>query len=931
MNSLLPDCLARIDAFLTTKCQLVRSDTAIARPSGADSATTAPQRTFRLGATSTDGGLAKLRLLVDQHHKIELHGVVDDRRLGSLGLIHVLNAADAATSDEGTLTRIVQEAAHLRHLLGLHRMERPDPMAWHLPAIEVVVLIVGEDVRTAEVVGKLRGILRRILRETGLLHSLSINLARLPAAPGPEEDRSLARAFCWLLPECSAWYAKNATTPGEPAARTAWDGLELENFRNAEPRRWHKDRSARLHVVHGPNGSGKSTLAEGFEYAVTGHSTRLAPANPTTDPAQHYRPLIFRDASTAPTKVRLLRDSVTGNGAPPKPEVLLERPVPPAPPDATERRPNGRSLRMDQELCDQLVRAHPTVRARTWLETFFGEANQIRTRRRDAVASQRAAIQALLPDLPETTVDPTAGQSRDAALVWLKDGSAELSTLLAPVLGPELLKALPSLESFGLQLPGALRFRTKLEHGDWSTAQQAGLTQQLHPALKHDLELLGSWAETDTEPLRQLLERLGRDVFDGSEARPALDPAERRDLFNRWLRRVALVDLHEKALVIARTREALDELSAEPLETIAPRASAEELGRERDRLRQERDGLRQRLASLPSEGGAGPASGESRRVPMTEVEPLLTAVSRGALAPVLDANQADALRDLLDNRRAERLGSLQVGSDRWTEPLLNLLEQRRRLLELRPRTLLQPDPETTATRATRASRAAKVRAEALCQLIAASLKHALADQDSAARFVRQIESGELGAPLDELVALLTPARWAYDPIQTKLDLSGRTEATVEQLEFRTYDLDAAAILNTAELNTLALAIYLLCAPRVDNPYRVIFLDDPLQNMDELTVASVARGFARLMRQWSGVDSLRDWDVVLLLHSETDTEQVLLEAPAAHYRIPWLAPRKASLPRAEDRRPIEAEPRSASQLLPLHDLLEDVTAGAVAKS
>jgi hypothetical protein len=51
-------------------------------------------------------------------------------------------------------------------------------------------------------------------------------------------------------------------------------------------------------------------------------------------------------------------------------------------------------------------------------------------------------------------------------------------------------------------------------------------------------------------------------------------------------------------------------------------------------------------------------------------------------------------------------------------------------------------------------------------------------------------------------------------------------------------------LNTAELNVFTLALFLLCAVRLPNPLRLLILDDPLQNMDELTVATVVPSRSR---------------------------------------------------------------------------------------
>jgi len=106
-------------------------------------------------------------------------------------------------------------------------------------------------------------------------------------------------------------------------------------------------------------------------------------------------------------------------------------------------------------------------------------------------------------------------------------------------------------------------------------------------------------------------------------------------------------------------------------------------------------------------------------------------------------------------------------------------------------------------------------------------------------------------------------------------------------------------LNTAELNTFALAFFLLSARRVvSNPLRLLVLDDPLQNMDESTVTAVARGLAKLLRLWKILDRAENsmpWQVMLLLHSEEDVERIRQEAPCAVYSLPWLSPAERQVP------------------------------------
>jgi hypothetical protein len=79
-------------------------------------------------------------------------------------------------------------------------------------------------------------------------------------------------------------------------------------------------------------------------------------------------------------------------------------------------------------------------------------------------------------------------------------------------------------------------------------------------------------------------------------------------------------------------------------------------------------------------------------------------------------------------------------------------------------------------------------------------------------------------------------------------------------------------------------MYLLAAVRTENPLGILLFDDPLQNMDELTVTTVARGLAKVVNVFPA-----DWQLVFLFHGEDDLERFRQEIPAAVYLLPWLAP------------------------------------------
>jgi ABC-type molybdenum transport system ATPase subunit/photorepair protein PhrA len=101
------------------------------------------------------------------------------------------------------------------------------------------------------------------------------------------------------------------------------------------------------------------------------------------------------------------------------------------------------------------------------------------------------------------------------------------------------------------------------------------------------------------------------------------------------------------------------------------------------------------------------------------------------------------------------------------------------------------------------------------------------------------------------------------------------------------ELDTFHRLNTGELNLLALVLFLLFARRVNNPLRLLVLDDPLQNFDELTVSAVACGLQKMVFKFSS--EVEDWQFLILLHSEADLNRISSLVPGTVYLPPWLSP------------------------------------------
>jgi hypothetical protein len=79
-------------------------------------------------------------------------------------------------------------------------------------------------------------------------------------------------------------------------------------------------------------------------------------------------------------------------------------------------------------------------------------------------------------------------------------------------------------------------------------------------------------------------------------------------------------------------------------------------------------------------------------------------------------------------------------------------------------------------------------------------------------------------------------------------------------------------------------LFVLCAVRNSNPLSLLIFDDPLQNMDEITVTTLARGFNKLIKLFPG-----NWQIIMLFHGQEDLDRFCQEIPASVYSLPWLSP------------------------------------------
>jgi hypothetical protein len=233
---------------------------------------------------------------------------------------------------------------------------------------------------------------------------------------------------------------------------------------------------------------------------------------------------------------------------------------------------------------------------------------------------------------------------------------------------------------------------------------------------------------------------------------------------------------------------------------------------------------------------------------------------------------------------APSYGTITIGSEDWTAPLVNDLSA---LIQAWSGLTGDKDPvvwpgKAICTDYEDASAAQTSLVAAAKELTEGFLSKLQAEQGQTGEF-----DGSLIAAVNELMALFTPARWSYEDVLLPPTLDKGTLEMSLELGSGTSASRADLQLNTAELNLFTVSLFLLCAARVRKPLGLLLLDDPLQNMDELTSTALARGLAKLVRLWTTLE--RSEELLLLFHGYDDLDRFRAEVDAAVYKLPWLAP------------------------------------------
>lgn len=374
----------------------------------------------------------------------------------------------------------------------------------------------------------------------------------------------------------------------------------------------------------------------------------------------------------------------------------------------------------------------------------------------------------------------------------------------------------------------------------------------------------------------------------GRQARGRPPIGDFHSTLRRWLEARAAADLLKKRSQIVEVVQRCGEFREYPSENIVFRdadglsvqseENAERIRANFEKWEERKETLSEQLNRIISgmPGGEGKESEIRSSLDDYEVEALdelgRTIISDSESADLKPLGQF--LRNLIADDKPGTYGPIPFGTKAdFSEVFNRISEFRSRFNELTffasPPSWLGSDPRIEE---------ARKRAKALLDL----------SKSAEALLVRRIGQSGVKYALNEMLALFTPARWAY----RRLDFKEEEKETGPGWKLMIQEPDGTELeafhrLNTGELNLLALVLFLLFTRRVDNPLRLLVLDDPLQNLDELTVTAVACGLQKLVFKFNS--EVEDWRFLILLHSEADLNRISSLIPGTVYLLPWLSP------------------------------------------
>ena len=417
-------------------------------------------------------------------------------------------------------------------------------------------------------------------------------------------------------------------------------------------------------------------------------------------------------------------------------------------------------------------------------------------------------------------------------------------------------------------------------------------------------------AMSKIDALVERLEAAKRSLLDlkdyrTSGAAPGAEPLP--TVLNQWLEQITLLDLLQRQRVVRATIEAAqragwsptDERAAAVVKSLAGESDVTRIQELEFQAKSAVDWLQSQLASFTASemAPASPAFTVSR----TTVD-VLNAVGRYLFTTdVIESlgMLGDKVAAVINAGDAPTYGTVVIGVAKWTETIvkdIDLMIEACKTMNVHDDTPPAWPGKSLCIEYDEARRTHAARLGVGGELSKNFIDKLRPDNGVTGEF-----DGSLIAAVNEVMALMTPARWAYHDILLPSNLVGGSVGVGMHLDTETATrsggtpagpIRAELHLNTAELNLFTVALFMLCVGRVRKPLNLLVFDDPLQNMDELTSTALARGLAKIIRLWA--DLGRKEELLILFHGYNELERFSAEIAAADYRLPWLSPSSTPL-------------------------------------
>ena len=848
----------------------------------------------------------RLKIRINGRIDLSSDAVILNHQLGSIGIFRILDhrlLTIEETNVETVVTRSLSQAGYLRQCL----MDAYDAYRDAHPPIYSVDLVfaVQQDPRNQALRGQLSKALRNAMDSSSRFQLVNVNLytplSKTTGENKVNQEKTFRRGFSWLLYDVIRWNQRIENKRAH-AGYTVLTQLYLKHFRLHGERNWAFAKSQKLHLVHGYNGSGKSTLCEALELLLTGKLDRIEKSASTNDTESNYIRILKSRSVTKPSvKAGLKLNNkkmayITEEGL--SESAILSRAKANRADSALASGFPASAFRLDQTLSDTLAKASPERRAGIILEAFFPKENDHTKKRRRAEAELKVMWEQAPKDVKRLLVsDPTTENADSEEL-------PKLDKLLALQVGKSELSQAEMARLYGLS-EEEIKYILEVPHpigevGDRYRKLHEGLRRlnKTHDSLTVAMKLFKSMSKALIHYRPGSKKSVSDRVWDSLPA--FLNAYAHHDLIKRQLA-IARAQYQVMMAGITRNKNHFPLLIDD----------ADNLTTEINRLEIVHDHLGKHLKTTEQHFHHARASQKDaqRKSVKSEVMADLTAEEVRAinlLASTLGVtlsegfNAGDLMKTIMKNEQLPKDFTLYLDSKtvafegiQWREKVAGRVPKLRKLLAKLPKISMEYDNFQTSIRKL------KSLADELDKLKKKTLD-----------LLKEQVNGPLANALNELMALMTPSRWAYKDINAAI-----TEGDNVKMDFESDDeISIDLQLNTAELNLFTLSFFLLCAVRrTDNPIQTIVLDDPLQNMDEVTVSAVGRALASVLRSWDqqGTASLKDWQVIILLHSEGDLERLRSENHCAVYYLPWLASHSAD----NDHSTIPSSHNDSDRILP----------------